>query len=85
MFRAVVIFWGREKRIHGNFGDIVFLVGLGFELRACTCKASALLLKPHLQSILLWLFWRLGGGEGSIDLPRLESNHGLPDLSLPSS
>jgi hypothetical protein len=34
---------------------------------------------------LLWLFWRLGGGEGSIDLPRLESNHGLPDLSLPSS
>jgi hypothetical protein len=29
-----------------------FLVGLRFELR------GALLLEPHLQSILLWLFWR---------------------------
>jgi hypothetical protein len=29
------------------------LVELGFELRA----SGALLLEPHLQSILLWLFW----------------------------
>jgi hypothetical protein len=27
--------------------------------RLCTCKAGALLLEPHPQSILLWLFWRL--------------------------
>jgi hypothetical protein len=25
-----------------------------------TCKASTLLLEPHLQSILCWLFWRWG-------------------------
>jgi hypothetical protein len=24
----------------------------------CTCKADALLLEPHLQSILFWFFWR---------------------------
>jgi hypothetical protein len=34
-------------------------VRLGFELRAphLQSKADVLLLKPHLQSILLWLFW----------------------------
>jgi hypothetical protein len=31
-----------------------FLVGLGFH----TCKADTLPPEPHLQSILLWLFWR---------------------------
>jgi hypothetical protein len=25
-----------------------------------TCKVGTLLLEPHLQSILLWLFWRWG-------------------------
>jgi hypothetical protein len=28
-----------------------------------TCKAGALLLEPHLQSILFWLFWRWGSWE----------------------
>jgi hypothetical protein len=27
-----------------------------------TCKVGTLLLEPNLQSILLWLFWRWGGG-----------------------
>jgi hypothetical protein len=30
----------------------------GFEPMLQICKAEALLLEPHLQSILLWLFWR---------------------------
>jgi hypothetical protein len=35
------------------------LLGLGFKLRAShTCRPGALPLEPHLQSILLWLFWR---------------------------
>jgi hypothetical protein len=37
------------------------LVGLGLELRASLhiCK-SGIHLEPHLQSILLWLFWKWG-------------------------
>jgi hypothetical protein len=35
---------------------IYFLVGLG----VCKRKAGALPLEPHLQSILLWLFWKWG-------------------------
>jgi hypothetical protein len=34
------------------------LVGLSLNSGLKACKASALLLEPHLQSILLWLFWR---------------------------
>jgi hypothetical protein len=52
------------------------LVGLGFEL---TCKAGALPLKPHLQSIFLWLFWRWGL---VYYLPGLTSNLDPPDLNL---
>jgi hypothetical protein len=37
------------------------LVRLGFELRAC--KAEALPLEPHLQSILLCLFLEIGSCE----------------------
>jgi hypothetical protein len=32
----------------------------GLNSGLCTCKAVTLLLEPHLQSILLWLFWRWG-------------------------
>jgi hypothetical protein len=32
----------------------------GLNSGACACKASALMLDPQLQSILLWLFWRWG-------------------------
>jgi hypothetical protein len=46
------------------------------------CKSGFLLLKPHLQFILLWLF---GDGEVLNYLPRLASNLYPPDLSLPSS
>jgi hypothetical protein len=28
-------------------------------LGLCACKAVTLTLEPHLQSILLWLFWRM--------------------------
>jgi hypothetical protein len=35
-------------------------VELEFELRAYVCKAGPLLLEPHLQHILLPLFWRWG-------------------------
>jgi hypothetical protein len=43
-------------------------------------KAGAIQLKPHLQSILLWLFWTWGLANY---LPGL--NRDLPELSLPSS
>jgi hypothetical protein len=46
------------------------------------CKASILLLEPHLQSVLLWLFRRWGL---SNYLPRLALNCNPPDLSLPNS
>jgi hypothetical protein len=45
------------------------------------CKAGALPLEPHLQSILVWLFWKWG----SHYLPRLASNCHSSDLSFPSS
>jgi hypothetical protein len=32
----------------------------GLNSRLCTYKAGILLLKPHLQPILLWLFWKWG-------------------------
>jgi hypothetical protein len=41
-------------------------------------KAGTLLLEPHLQSILLWLFWRWGLANS---LFGLTSNHNPPDLS----
>jgi hypothetical protein len=54
--------------------------GLNSELYAC--KAGALLLEAHLESILLWLFWR----RGLVNyLPRLALNYDPPNLSLPSS
>jgi hypothetical protein len=31
--------------------------GWGLNSELCTCKAGTLLLKPHLQSISLWLLW----------------------------
>jgi hypothetical protein len=34
----------------------------GLNSQLCTCKAGALPLEAHLQSILLWLFWRWGKG-----------------------
>jgi hypothetical protein len=57
-----------------------FLVGhLNIGLHAY--KAGTLLLEPHFQSILLWLFWRWGLVNY---LPRLASNLDPPDLNLPS-
>jgi hypothetical protein len=41
-------------------GFFVFLVGLGLNSGLCSCKAGIVLLEPHLQSILFWLFWRWG-------------------------
>jgi hypothetical protein len=46
------------------------------------CKVGALLLEPHLQSILLWLFWKWGLPNC---FPWLASNRNLPSLSLPCS
>jgi hypothetical protein len=45
-------------------------------------KAGILLIDPHFQSILFWLFWRWGVVNY---LPGLVSNHDPPDLSLPRS
>jgi hypothetical protein len=56
-------------------------LGLGFELRAL-CKAGTLQLEPHLQPILLWLFWRW---DFVNYLPGLASNHDPLDLSLLNS
>jgi hypothetical protein len=57
--------------------------GLRFELRASeACKAGILLLEPHLQSILLWLFWKWSLVNC---FSRLSSNLDLPTVSFPSS
>jgi hypothetical protein len=51
--------WTKEEFYLSSF-FFFFFVGL-FELRdICTCKAGALLFKPHFQFILLWLFSRWG-------------------------
>jgi hypothetical protein len=57
-------------------------MGLGLNSGLHVCKAGALLLEPHLQSILLWLFWRW---DLANYLPGLAWKHASPDLSLPSS
>jgi hypothetical protein len=46
------------------------------------CKAGTLLLEPHFQSILLWLF---EDGGLVCYLPRLASNHDLLNVSFSSS
>jgi hypothetical protein len=58
-------------------------VGLGFKLRLWACKAGALSLELHLQSILLWLFWRWGGLTNC--LPALALNCNPLYFSLPSN
>jgi hypothetical protein len=35
-----------------------FMVGVRFELGALCLQSRHFALEPHLQSILLWLFWR---------------------------
>jgi hypothetical protein len=60
-----------------------FLVGLGFKLRASHLQTGTLQLEPCLQSILLWLFWRLGSLTNY--LPGLTLNPAPPNVSLPSS
>jgi hypothetical protein len=40
------------------FFYLLFWWGWGLNSGLCACKIVILLLKPHLQSILLWLFWR---------------------------
>jgi hypothetical protein len=41
---------------HADFFSIVLGLNLGLHV----CKVGALLLEPHLQYILLWLFWGWG-------------------------
>jgi hypothetical protein len=60
-----------------------FLVGGGTGVwTQALCKAGNLLLEPHLQPSLIWLFWRCGSLN---HLPQLALNYKPPDLSLPSS
>jgi hypothetical protein len=40
-----------------------FFGAWGVSLGLHTCEADSLSLEPHLQSILLWLFWRWGGSQ----------------------
>jgi hypothetical protein len=51
---------------------------MGMQKGLHTCKAGTLVLQPHLWSILLWLFWRLGLMNY---LPRLASNLKSPLIS----
>jgi hypothetical protein len=60
---------------------IYFLLKLGLNKGLHACKAGALMLGPHLQSILFWLFWRWGLLNY---FPRLALNHDPPYVSLPS-
>jgi hypothetical protein len=70
--------------LHFFFCLFGVLVALGFELSVPRLQSRrvALLLEPHLQFILLWLFWRW---DLLSYLPRLASNCNPPDLSLPSN
>jgi hypothetical protein len=43
-----------------------------------TCKTGAVPLKPHLQSILLWLFWRGGIGNYLTRLASPQSSQSQP-------
>jgi hypothetical protein len=61
------------KSLHQPQGDQDLNSGL------FACTVDALLLEPYLQSILHWLFWRLGLLKY---LPKVASNHETPDLSL---
>jgi hypothetical protein len=54
----------------------------GFELRARHLQIGTLPLEPHLQSILLWLFWRLCLANY---LPGITTNLDPPNLSLSNS
>jgi hypothetical protein len=70
-------YWGKKKKpMLERWGDWDLNSGLH------TCKAGTLLLKPHLQSILLWLFWRWGL---AIYLHGLALNLDPPNLSLTNS
>jgi cellulose synthase/poly-beta-1,6-N-acetylglucosamine synthase-like glycosyltransferase len=59
-FFQFIIYLGNLPYCHINF---FFLVGLGLGTQVRNSKAGALQLEPHLQSILLWLFWRWGSHE----------------------
>jgi hypothetical protein len=56
-----------------------FFLELESELRLRACKAGTLPLVPHLQSILVWLFWKWSLMDC---LPCLTSNLDPPDLSV---
>jgi hypothetical protein len=43
-----------------EFRDFFFWWDWGLNSGLCICKAGALQLEPHFQSILVWLFWRRG-------------------------
>jgi hypothetical protein len=64
------------------FGSFFFLGELGLNSGLNACKTDALLLEPHLQAILLWLFGRWGLTNY---LPMLTSNFDPPNLSFPNS
>jgi hypothetical protein len=66
VFLKCLLFWGG--------------VDCGLNSGLHTCKAGALPLEPHLQSILLRLFWRSGSFR-----KRTASKCDPPNLSLPSS
>jgi hypothetical protein len=64
--------------VHAPGMIFVFWWEWGLNSGLCACKAGTLLLEPHLQSTLLWLFL-------TNSLLGLASNHNPPDFSLPSS
>jgi hypothetical protein len=53
-------FTGRQMLNSTPSPNFFFLVVLGLKSGLQTCKAGALSLEPHLQSILLWLLWSKG-------------------------
>jgi hypothetical protein len=59
---------------------LLLLLVLGLNSGPRACKAGILLLEPHLQSILIWLFWRWNLTNC---LSGLASNHSPSDLSFP--
>jgi hypothetical protein len=76
--------WLSLFRSHVEIVCVCVCVCWDWDLNAgfCTCKAGALPLEPHLQSILFCLFWRWGGLSNYF--PGRALNLDPPDLSLPN-
>jgi hypothetical protein len=83
LFSTIINNYLFKKHISSTCHVIVlFRWDWGLNSELCDCKAGALPLELHVQSVLLWLFWKWRSPE-LFDL--LALNHDPPDLGFPSN